>query len=120
MAQGLAKLSKAKKSGGSQKRKVQKKKTPAKGRKEYHAKKARSAASYRDEKETTKAINKKNEAIVAAKAVSVGTQFFLNDIAEKGTKEMKKQIKERNKKQGKTTKMSDRLQDQLRKLGWDA
>jgi len=120
MAQGLAKLSKTKKSGGSQKRKVLKKKTLSKGRKEYRARKTRSAASYRDEKETTKAINKKNEAIVAAKAVSVGTQFFLSDVAEKGKKEMKKQIKERNKKQGKATEMSDRLKDQLKRLGRDA
>jgi hypothetical protein len=32
----------------------------------------------------TKAINRKNERIIAAKACTGGTRFFLKDIAEKG------------------------------------
>lgn len=117
MAQGLAKLSKSNKSQGSQKRKaVRSKKSIGKGRKHYHSKHEsdRVAAS------TTKAINKKNETLVAAKAVGVGTKFFLSDISEKGTKEMNKQLRERKKKESKSSAtVSDRIRQQLRKLGKD-
>ena len=115
MAQGLGNLNKAKKSKGSQKRKVVKAKSLTKGRKSFNAKGSKTT-SFKDEKETTKAINRKNESIVAAKAVSVGTRFFLNDVTEKGTREMKSQLRHRNKKQDKSTKLSDRLKDQLKKL----
>ena len=115
MAQGLGKLGKAKKSKGAQKRKTVKSKHLSKGRKSFSAKGSKRIA-VRDERETTKEINRKNESIIAAKAVSVGTRFFLSDVAERGTKEMKKQLKARNKKQEKATKMSDRLKDQLNKL----
>lgn len=78
MAQGNHKLSKAKKSAGSQKRKAVKvvKKT-RKGNSAIENNKATVA--------TTRAINRKNERIVAAKALNAGTAFFLQDIATKGT-----------------------------------
>ena len=115
MAQGSGKLGKAQKSKGALKRKNHKTKSLSKGRKSFNARGAKTGA-FRDEKETTKTINKKNESIVAAKAVSVGTRFFLTDVAEKGTNQMNAELKQRNKKQDKSTKLSDRLKDQLQKL----
>ena len=38
-----------------------------------------------------KQINKKNEALVAAKAIASGTSFSLRDISERGSKEHKQQ-----------------------------
>lgn len=64
---------------------------------------------------TTKAINRKNELKVAAKAVGVGTKFFLKDIADQGKKEYDKQIRDRNKKQ-RGSKLSDRLRNQLQQI----
>ncbi|KAL7557710.1 hypothetical protein ACA910_018504 [Epithemia clementina (nom. ined.)] len=118
MAQGSGKLGKAQKSKGSQKRKAIRKKTVSKGRKSFQPKGLKSDIHLRSELDTTKAINKRNETIVAAKAVGSGTTFFLKDVAEKGNKEMKKQITERNKKQNKhkSAKLSDRLEDQLKKV----
>lgn len=123
MAQGLGsgagrKLSKTKsaKSGGSQKRKRATKK--AKGRK-YHAPKGRKAIQQRAELETTKAINRKNESLISARAVGNGTRFFLSDVKEAGQKELKAQVQARNKKQDKATKVADRVKEQLRKMGRD-
>jgi hypothetical protein len=65
----------------------------------------------------TKAINRKNERIIAAKACTAGTNFFLNDIAAKGKDESRRQAAARNKKENnKSHKMSDRLRDQIQKL----
>ena len=78
MAQGNHKLSKSKRSAGSQKRKTVK----------SVKKKRKGATRIENNKsivETTKAINRKNERIVAAKACNAGTNFFLKDISEKGT-----------------------------------
>ena len=116
MAQGTKKLTKAKKSGGSQKRQVVKAKALNKGRKSFGVKGRKNNLAAQTDRDTTKAINRKNEALVAAKAVSVGTQFFLHDIKETGAKEVKKQMNARNKKENKTTKVSDRLKLQLKKL----
>ena len=116
MAQGSAKLGKAKKSAGAQRRKAKCAKAISKGRKQFNMKGRKQNNSAREELMTTKSINKKNESIVAAKAVSVGTKFFLNDISEKGSKEMNQQLKARSKKENKATKVSDRLKAQLRKL----
>ena len=114
MVQGLGKVNKVKKSAGSQKRKVTRKaQSLAKGRMQFSAKGNKHNA---EEADTTKAINRKNEALIAAKAVSSGAKFFLGDVKDKGTKEMKKQLQERDKKQSKSTKISDRLKDQLRKV----
>jgi len=127
MAQGQGRLSKGGGGGGGgrgiagrkEKRVARaKKKAVAKGRKHAAARKSAvvNSASRRAEVETTKAINRRNESLIAAKAVSVGTKFFLGDIAEKGTKEVEKQVRDRNKKQEKS-KATDRLKEQLRKLG---
>lgn len=118
MAQGnLKKLKKAPKSAGSQKRKAVKSvKTQSKGRK---LKKARSVAAVQSStsiEQVSKQINKKNEALVAAKAVSAGNKFFLNDIAERGMKEHKDQIRARNKKQDMSKKLTGRIKEQIKKL----
>ena len=78
MAQGNHKLGKAKQSVGAQKRKAVKT--------VKHKAKKGNATVVTDKRvvETTKAINRKNERLVAAKASTSGTHFFLKDIAEKG------------------------------------
>ena len=100
MAQGSGgskKLAKKAKSGGSQKRQlVRGKKTSTKGPRDCKPRSHHSAAA--EMAATTKAINQKNEVAIAAKAVSVGTKFFLSDVAAKGEKEMKKQLRARDKK----------------------
>ena len=116
MAQGTAKLGKARKSGGSQKRKTVRAKALNKGRKSFNVKGRKNNFAAKEEKATSKAINRKNESIIAAKAVSVGTKFFLGEITESGTKEFNSQLKARNKKQDNATKVSDRLKAQLKKL----
>ena len=126
MTQGSGKLGKAPKSKGSQKRKVVRKKTLlSKGRKSFaQTKKMMSHHNNNNnhhsqaEIDTTKAINRRNESVVAAKAVSCGARFFMKDVSEKGTQEMKKQLTERNKKQNKqkASKLSERLEDQLKKI----
>jgi hypothetical protein len=122
MAQGLGKLTKStkSKSGGALKKKVVRTKTVTKGRKDYKTKHLN--ATVIDNVATTKAINRKNEINVAAKAVGVGTQFFLQDIAQSGKQAHTKQIQVRDKKQMKsssTASSSNRLKTQLRKLGRD-
>eukprot|EP00522_Entomoneis_paludosa_P006330 CAMPEP_0172448540 /NCGR_PEP_ID=MMETSP1065-20121228/7544_1 /TAXON_ID=265537 /ORGANISM="Amphiprora paludosa, Strain CCMP125" /LENGTH=120 /DNA_ID=CAMNT_0013200081 /DNA_START=75 /DNA_END=437 /DNA_ORIENTATION=+ len=119
MAQGSAKLGKAIKSKGAQKRKAVRKKTLNKGRKQFQAKGAKAAnLRHKIEVDATKEINKRNESVIAAKAVSSGTNFFLKTLSEKGSKEAKKQLSERNKKQEKqkSSKQSGRLEDQLKKI----
>ena len=118
MAQGMGKLSGKRRasSGGAQKRKVAKKRALKKGRKSCHVKGRKNNLAAKVDSDTTKAINRKNEALVAAKAVSVGTKFFLKDIKETGVKEVKKQLNDRNRKEKKATKVSDRLKVQLKKI----
>mmetsp|Transcript_44087 Transcript_44087/g.134238 ORF Transcript_44087/g.134238 Transcript_44087/m.134238 type:complete len:121 (-) Transcript_44087:1771-2133(-) len=117
MAQGKGNFGAAKKSAGSQKKKaVRQKKKVSKGWK-THAAKGRKAQSARAEAETSKAINRKNEAFVSAKAISAGDKLFLTDIKESGKKELADQSAAKRKREGKSTKVSDRLKDQLRKLG---
>lgn len=99
MAQGSAKLASKKKSAGALRRKVVRKKTVTKGKKQFQNKRSPNL----DQMETTKAINRRNEKMIAAKAVSAGTQFFLTDISDKGEKEMKANLRARDKKQSKTT-----------------
>mmetsp|Transcript_27033 Transcript_27033/g.63315 ORF Transcript_27033/g.63315 Transcript_27033/m.63315 type:complete len:119 (+) Transcript_27033:109-465(+) len=116
MAQGSGKLAKAKKSKGAQKRQAVRKKTPGKGRKHYKAKRVHQ--NVQAEEDTTKAINQRNESIVAAKAVSSGTNFFMKNLSEKGNKEMNKQLRHRDKRQDKqkSSKLTDRLEDRLKKI----
>lgn len=118
MAQGSGKLPKSKKSTGSQKRKVVAKKKVSKGRKLY-ATKGQKGFAAKQGVETTKAINRKNEATVAARAIGAGDRFFLNDIKEVGKKELNQQTKERSKKERNAHKLTDRIKDQLRQLGRD-
>lgn len=136
MAQGNHKLGKAKKSAGAEKRKTVKtvKKTK-KGNSSLERNKGVLAA--------TKAINKKNERLIASKALNSGANFSLGDISEKGKflssypstevvilpqtfqrilysfagkHESKRQTADRDKKQNKPTKLSQRLQVRLNKL----
>ena len=77
MAQGNHKLAKPKKASPAQQRKAVKtvKKTK-KGNAKVERNKGILAA--------TKIINRKNERLIAAKALNAGTNFSLSDIAEKG------------------------------------
>ena len=77
MAQGNHKLGKAKKSPGAQRRKASK---SIKKTRKGNARTERNKAII----ETTKAINRKNERLIAAKAMNAGTSFSLTDISEKG------------------------------------
>jgi len=113
MAQGNRKLGKPKKSAGASKRKTVSKKKLGKGPKQFAAK---GRKKQKQEEETTKAINRKNEALLSAKALGSGGTFFLSDIQEVGKKEINKQVKARNKKQANAQKLTDRLQEQLKKL----
>eukprot|EP00567_Pseudictyota_dubia_P001553 CAMPEP_0197465338 /NCGR_PEP_ID=MMETSP1175-20131217/64489_1 /TAXON_ID=1003142 /ORGANISM="Triceratium dubium, Strain CCMP147" /LENGTH=120 /DNA_ID=CAMNT_0043001349 /DNA_START=2160 /DNA_END=2522 /DNA_ORIENTATION=- len=117
MAQGKGKFGAAKKSAGSQKKKaVKQKKKTSKGWK-THAAKGRKAHVAKAEQATSEAINRKNEALVSARALSAGDKFFLSDIKDSGKKELAEQNEAKTKKENKSTKVSDRLKDQLRKLG---
>ena len=77
MAQGNHKLAKPKKVASGKQRKVVKvSKTTKKGNAKVERNKGILAA--------TKIINKKNERLIAAKALNAGTNFSLTDIATKG------------------------------------
>ena len=109
MAQGSHKLGKAKKSRGAAKRKqVRTVKKARKGNPSTERNKAIASVS--------KAINKKNERLIAAKAMNGGTNFSLKDIATKGNNEAKRQTAERDKKQRNSAKLTGRLKDQIAKL----
>jgi hypothetical protein len=113
MAQGGFKLKSkapAKKSKASQRQKQL-----PKGRKAYSAK-GRKAAIAKQEAATSKAINRKNEVTVAARAVGAGNTFFLKDIKEAGKKEIGKKRVELRKRESKSVKMSERLTEKLNKL----
>lgn len=125
MAQGLGKLQKKAKSGGAAKKKQVRKQTLSKGKKQFTAKRKSFLANghHKAEHGTTKAINKRNETLVAAKALSSGTlasQFFLKDLATKGSKEQAEQMRKRNKKERKEVNQTERLKKQLKKLGHDS
>ena len=113
MAQGSAKLSKSKKSAGAQRRKTLAKKKLGKGPKQFAAK---GRKKQRQEEEITRSINRKNEAIASARALGAGNTFFLNDLKEAGKKELDKQVKQRNQQQENAQKLTDRLQEQLKRL----
>lgn len=115
MAQSFKLKSKApaKKSKANQKK--PKNKLFSKGRKEFSAK-GRKRALAKQDADTSKAINRKNEVTVAARAVGSGSRFFLNDIKEAGKKEIGKKNAELRKRESKSVKMSERLTQQLNKL----
>lgn len=109
MAQGNHKLGKPKKSAGAQKRKAVKAvKTTKKGN--------ASSEKNKDIASATKAINRKNERLIASKALNSGVTFSLADISEKGKNESKRQVAERDKKQNKPTKLTEKLKVRLNKL----
>lgn len=123
MAQGSGKLNKAGGGKSSHKRGkaavAAKKKKVSKGRRHHRPRRTHAVASLRAESDIAKAINRKNEAIISAKAVGEGTRFFLGDVTAAGSKELKAQMQTRNKKETKAEKMTDRVKEQLRKLGRD-
>lgn len=114
MAQGTGKLP-ARNLARSKKHQSPKHKTKliAKGRLQRKPKHIHD--NVRMEEEATKTINKRNERTIAAKAVSVGTKFFLSDIREIGSNQVKKLTAERDKKQQKS-KSTSRLEQQIDKL----
>jgi hypothetical protein len=118
MVQGAGGLGKAKKSaGGARSKSIRaKKNATAKGKRKINRTTNHATLHSTADLDTTRDINRKNEVLVAAKAVSVGTKFFLTDINAKGKTEVNKQLRQRSKKQVKT-KLSNRLKDQLQKLG---
>ena len=57
--------------------------------------------------------------MTAAKALGAGNTFSLNDIKETGKKRLKELNTEKRKKEHNAAKQSDRVKEQLRKLGRD-
>jgi len=114
MAQGLSKAGpKKKRSAVSSQNRTKK---LNKGRKTFKAK-GRKIGLARQEQATSRAICKKNEKIISAKAVSAGNTFFLTDIKE-GAKKEAKRFK-RNQARGESGKhdLGKRLKGQLAQLG---
>jgi len=118
MAQGLGRLAKKKASRSKGAAKKHQKTTATirrKGNKHVAPRRARARMGASEATSVTKAINSKNESMIAAKAVGSGTNFFLKDLSEKGEKIRKKQLQERDKKhlkqQRRTT--TGRLEKQL-------
>lgn len=114
MAQGGFKL-KSNRPDPKKSRPTHQKKQLSKGRKAF-ATKGRKAVMAKQEIQASKAINRKNEIAVAARAVGAGNTFYLKDIKEAGKKELGKKKVELHKKEGKSAKMSERLKEQLNKL----
>lgn len=96
--------------------KKQQKRQLAKGRKAYKAKGVK-AFENKPIENATKAINKKNEIMASAKAVSSGNTFFLSDIKEKGKKEIHRAKQSQLKKETGSNKLTSKLKKQLRKMG---
>mmetsp|Transcript_14146 Transcript_14146/g.30253 ORF Transcript_14146/g.30253 Transcript_14146/m.30253 type:complete len:119 (-) Transcript_14146:322-678(-) len=87
----------------------------SKGWKSFAAK-GRKCAFAKQEAQTTKTINNRNEIAVAARAVGAGNTFALKDIKEAGKKEIGKQKDVLRKRESKSLKMSERLREQVEKL----
>mmetsp|Transcript_2366 Transcript_2366/g.3368 ORF Transcript_2366/g.3368 Transcript_2366/m.3368 type:complete len:137 (-) Transcript_2366:314-724(-) len=92
--------------------------TASKGRRTIQAK-GRKLMETKPIQNATKAINKKNEILASAKAVAAGNTFFLNEIKEKGNKEIHRMNQSKVKKETGSNKLSSRLKKQLRKMGRD-
>merc|ERR1711862_379788 len=93
--------------------KNKKQKQLSKGRKSFAAK-GRKVTQAKQETQTTKAINSRNEVIVAARAVGAGNTFSIKDIKDSAKKEIGRQKSELRRKENKKAKMSERLKEQLR------
>jgi len=117
MAQGSVKLGINHKSGGKEKKLAIAKKTKV-GRK-VSKPKGRKADESRPDVAISKALAKKAEIQTSAKCIASGTTIELKDVRENGKIELKTQLKTRNKKENRATKLTDRLKVQLRKLGRD-
>jgi hypothetical protein len=90
----------------------------SKGRKSFDPK-GRKVDHIKEENDISKAINKKNEAIVASKAIRAGSRFFCSDVAMVGNKQLEKSSRVQIKHENKSTSLSDRLKDQLKKIERD-
>lgn len=88
----------------------------SKGRKSFNAK-GRKVDHMKEEADISKAINKKNEAIVAAKVINSGSKLILSDVHKAGSKQLEKSVRQKVKHENKATSLSDRLKDQLKKIG---
>lgn len=117
MAQGLSKTPKKKKSTASS-AKFNKRKL-VKGRKTFQAK-GRKVGLAKQEEATSRAICKKNEKIISAKAVSAGNTFFLTDIKEGAKKEAKRFKRNQARGEAGRNDLDTRLKGQLQKLGKEA
>ncbi len=119
MAQGgkLKTNKKSKQKSAASVKKQQKKQLP-KGRKALQAK-GEKATSHKQIEAATKVINKKNEIKCSAKAMSAGNKFFLNDLQEKGKKEIHRANVNQEKKERGKNNLTSRLKNQLRKMGKD-
>uniref|UniRef100_A0A7R9ZNK4 Uncharacterized protein n=1 Tax=Craspedostauros australis TaxID=1486917 RepID=A0A7R9ZNK4_9STRA len=114
MAQGKHNLGKARKSRGSQRRKVNKTaKLKRKGGSGNCSERSKDVVA------VTKAINRKNERIIAGKALTISGNdtFRMSDLCSKGKKENERQLAKRSKKENAANTMGGRLQKQLCKLG---
>ena len=121
MAQGgkLNKLNLNKrKSGGAVKKKAQVAKQAKKGWKSCTAKKSNKVAHAMEQKNVSKSINAKNEAIVASKALGNKNTIFLGDLKNAGKNELQRLNKEKQKEVDRHTKKSyvERAKAQLKKL----
>ena len=115
MAQGGSKLAKSAKPNPKRRATQNKKqKQLSKGWKTFAAK-GRKASQAKQEIQTSKAINRKNEIAVAARVVGAGNTFALKDLKEAGKKEVMKNKDVLRKRESKS-KQSERLKVQLNKL----
>lgn len=115
MAQGGFKLNPNKPNSKKSKPTHQKQKQLSKGRKTFAAK-GRKKTQARQDDDTTKAINRKNEITVAARVMSTGNKFAMKDLKDAGKKEIGKQNQTLRRKESKSLKMSGRLREQVEKL----
>jgi len=77
----------------------------------------KSSSSQSEARLTSKAIDRKNEAEIARRAVAGGDRFFAKDISERGESENKKALKGRDKKETKGMKLGDKLKKKLASMG---
>jgi len=115
MAQGLGKTPYKKKSAAST-QKLSKRKL-AKGRLTFQTKGRNKVALARTNVATSRAICKKNEKIIAAKAITAGNTFFLNDIKEQAKKEKLRFNRNQAREEKGKNDLGKRLTEQLKKLG---
>ncbi|KAL7554892.1 hypothetical protein ACHAWF_018441 [Thalassiosira exigua] len=89
-----------------------KQKQLSKGHKAFAAK-GHKATLAKQEPQTSKAIDRKNETAVAVWAAGAGNTFYFNDTKEREKKELERQKAELRKRENKTAKVSEKLKEQL-------